>query len=117
MREGAPGRIQAGLQGGPFYAGFAGICDPALIESSRVPPRYPDLARQSGVQGKVLLQAVIRKDGTVGNINVLESTVVRLGFDEAAVDAVSRWRYKPGLQNGKPVDVSVTILVDFSPPH
>ena len=117
MPGGAPGRIPAGAQEEPFYSGFAGVCDPALIESSRVPPSYPELARQAGVQGKVLLQAVIRKDGAVGNISVLESTGAGLGFDEAAVNAVSQWRYKPGLQDGRAVDAHVTILVDFSPSH
>jgi protein TonB len=117
MSDGAPGRIPAGAQEEPLYAGFEGACNPVLIESSRVPPGYPELARQAGVQGKVLLQAVIREDGTVGDITVLESSAARLGFDEAAVKAVSRWRYKPGLQDGKPVDAHFTILVDFSPPH
>ena len=117
MPDGAPGLIPAGAQEEPLYGGFRAVCDPALIESSRVPPSYPELARQAGVQGKVLLRAVILKDGTVGNITVLESSGTGLGFDEAAVKAVSRWRYKPGLQDGRPVETRVTILVDFSPPH
>ena len=117
MPDGAPGLIPAGAQEEPLYDGFSAVCNPALIESSRVPPSYPELARQAGVQGKVLLGAVIRMDGTVGNVTVLESSGARLGFDEAAVKAVSRWRYKPGLQDGRPVDTQVTILVDFSPPH
>ena len=117
MPDGAPGPIPAGAQEEPLYDGFSAVCNPALIESSRVPPSYPELARQAGVQGKVLLRAVIRMDGTVGNITVLESSGTGLGFDEAAVKAVSRWRYKPGLQDGRPVETRVTILVDFSPPH
>ncbi len=115
--DGTREQVPAVVREEPLYAGFAGVTNPALIGSSRVPPRYPELARQAGVQGKVLLQAVIRKDGSVGNIAVLQSAGARLGFDEAAARAVSQWRYKPGLQNGKPVDVTVTILVDFSPPH
>jgi TonB family protein len=117
MPEGAQDRIPAGARENPYYAGFARVCDPALIESSRIPPSYPELARQAGVHGKVLLDAMIRKDGTVGNISVLDSTAARLGFEEAAVKAVSRWRYKPGLQDGRPVEAQITILVDFSPSH
>jgi len=115
--DGTPDLIPAGAQEEPLYDGFRAVCNPALIESSRVPPSYPELARQAGVQGKVLLRAVILKDGTVGNITVLESSGTGLGFDEAAVKAVSRWRYKPGLQDGRPVETRITILVDFSPPH
>jgi TonB family protein len=117
MPEDLPGRSPAEAQEATFYAGFAENCDPAMIESSRIPPSYPEIARQAGVQGKVLLEAVVRKDGSMGNISVLESTASGLGFDQAAVKAVSRWRYKPALQNGRPVDAHVIILVDFSPAH
>jgi len=49
----------------------------------------------------------------VGEIQVLRSPGSKFGFDEAAIAAVKQWRYKPGLQNGKPVDVYFTIVVDF----
>jgi TonB family protein len=49
----------------------------------------------------------------VGEITVLKNPGAKLGFDEAAIQAVKEWRYKPGLQNGKPVDVYFTIIVDF----
>ena len=79
----------------------------------QVKPDYPEIARKAKVQGQVILQAVVRKDGTVGDIQVLRSPGSKFGFDEAAIAAVRQWRYKPGLQNGKPVDVYFTIVVDF----
>jgi protein TonB len=66
------------------------------------------------VAGRVILQAIIRQDGSVGDIQVLSSPGKNFGFDEAAVEAVRQWRYKPGLQNGKPVDVYFTVVVEFT---
>jgi protein TonB len=97
----------------PLYAGFGGVTNPELIASSKIVPRYPELARRAKVQGQVILQAVVHKDGTVGEVTVLKTPGAKLGFDEAAMQAVKQWRYKPGLQNGKPVDVYFTIIVDF----
>ncbi|HXH28366.1 MAG TPA: energy transducer TonB, partial [Candidatus Polarisedimenticolia bacterium] len=97
----------------PLYAGIGGVTNPELITSTKVQPRYPEIARKAKVQGQVILQAVIRKDGTVGDVTVLKSPGSKFGFDEAAIAAVKQWRYKPGLQNGKPVDVYFTVVVDF----
>jgi periplasmic protein TonB len=98
---------------GPVRAGFGGVTYPVLIESTKVLPIYPELARKAKVTGNVILEAIIRKDGTVGGIKVLRSPGANLGFEEAAIDAVAQWRYKPGVQNGRPVDVYFTIVVDF----
>ena len=97
----------------PLYAGIGGVTNPELIPSSKVRPKYPEIARRAKIQGKVILQAIIRKDGSVSNITVLKSPGSKFGFDEQAIAAVRQWRYKPGLQNGKPVDVYFTVVVDF----
>jgi protein TonB len=97
----------------PLYAGIGGVTNPELIPSTKIQPKYPEIARKAKIQGKVILQAVIRKDGTVGELQVLQSPGSKFGFDEAAIAAVRQWRYKPGLQNGKPVDVYFTVLVEF----
>ncbi len=110
---GVPGGVPGGMLETPLYAGFGGVSNPEIIKSSQVQPRYPELARRAKVEGQVILQAVVHKDGTVGDITVLKSPGAKLGFDEAATEAVKQWRYKPGLQNGKPVDVYFTIIVDF----
>jgi TonB family protein len=111
--EGVEGGVEGGLLGDvPLYAGIGGVSNPKLIPASRVMPIYPESARKAGVNGQVTLQAVIHKDGTVGDVTVLKSPGAKFGFDEAAIAAVKQWKYKPGLQNGKPVDVYFTVVVD-----
>jgi len=97
----------------PLYAGIGGVTNPELILSTKKQPTYPESARKAKVSGQVILQVVVHKDGTVGDIQVLRSPGSNLGFDEAAIASVKQCRYKPGLQNGKPVDVYFTIVVDF----
>jgi len=111
---GVLGGVDGGMMDQPLYAGIGGVSNPEVIPSTRVQPTYPDLARKAKVAGQVVLQAVVRKDGTVGDITVLKSPGSKFGFDEAAIAAVKQWRYKPGLQNGKPVDVYFTVVVDFT---
>jgi protein TonB len=79
-----------------------------------VQPKYPEIARKAKVAGRVILQAIVRQDGSVGDIQVLSSPGKSFGFDESAVEALRQWRYKPGLQNGKPVDVYFTVVVEFT---
>ncbi|GAB4369076.1 MAG: hypothetical protein Kow0062_02710 [Acidobacteriota bacterium] len=101
-------------QTGPLMAGVGGVTMPELIPGTRVEPEYPELARRARIEGKVFLQAVIRKDGTVGDIKVLKEPPGNLGFAEKAIAAVSQWRYKPATQNGRPVDVYMTVTVNFT---
>jgi periplasmic protein TonB len=75
------------------------------------PPTYPDAARASHAEGQVLMQVVINKDGTVGHIHVLEGDPV---LRSAAAEAVSKWRYRPYVVNGQPVEVSTTVAVNFT---
>jgi TonB family protein len=111
------GGVLGGAEGGmgdqPLYAGIGGVTNPELIPSSQVEPHYPEKARKAMIQGKVVLQVVIHKDGSVGDIQVLQSPGSKFGFDESAIAAVRQWRYKPGQQNGRPVDVYFTVTVAF----
>ena len=93
--------------------GFNDVLEPVLIESSKVLPRYPELARRAGVPGRVILEAIIQADGTVSSVRILRETPPGLGFAESAADAVVRWRYRPGTQYGRPVAVSFTVTVEF----
>jgi len=61
----------------------------------------------------VILQIVVRKDGSVGDITVVRTPGEDLGFEQAAMAAVQRWKYKPAMKDGKPVDVYITVVVDF----
>ncbi len=74
-------------------------------------PVYPAIARAAGVQGVVMLQATVSKNGTIENLRVESGPVM---LRQAAVDAVKRWRYKPFLLNGEPVEVETTVNVVFS---
>jgi TonB family protein len=75
-------------------------------------PQYPDETGASRASGRVVMQAVINKDGTIGHLRVIEGDPA---LRNAALDAVSKWRYKPYTVNGQPVDVSTTVAVDFRP--
>ena len=99
---------------GPLLAGVNNVSNPVRIEASYVEPEYPELARVARVDGQVILQAIVRKDGSVGDASVIRINRPNLGFEEAAISAVQQWRYQAALQNGKPVEVYFTIVVDFS---
>jgi len=76
-----------------------------------VKPQYPPLARQARVQGTVVLQAVIGKDGTVQNLQVLSGHPM---LTRGAMDAVKQWRYEPCYLNGEPVEVDRQININFT---
>ncbi|HXV74769.1 MAG TPA: energy transducer TonB [Candidatus Polarisedimenticolaceae bacterium] len=98
---------------GPRIAGTGGVTMPALIPESKIAPQYPELARVARIEGRVILQAVICPDGSVSDLVVVRCSHPRLGFEEAAVDAVRQWRYTPATLDGRPVSVYFTVLVDF----
>jgi len=76
----------------------------------RVEPLYPALARQAGIQGQVLLQAIIGKDGTIENLRVIGGHPLLV---RPAVEAVQQWRYRPYTLNGEPVEVQTQVTVHF----
>ncbi|HEX3570589.1 MAG TPA: TonB family protein [Acidobacteriaceae bacterium] len=77
----------------------------------QVQPMYPPDARAAGIQGTVMLKAVISKDGSVGKLTVVSGPKELM---QSAIEAVSQWKYKPYLLNGQPVDVETTINVNYS---
>jgi periplasmic protein TonB len=76
-----------------------------------VQPVYPRFALQGGVQGTVILQAVIDEQGSVREVKVLRSIPL---LDDAAVQAVAQWKFTPTLLNGTPVPVVMTVTVGFA---
>jgi periplasmic protein TonB len=76
-----------------------------------VTPHYPEIAREARVQGTVVLQATISKTGVIENLRVLSGPPL---LQQAALDAVRSWRYKPYQLNGEPVDVETTVNVIFN---
>jgi len=85
------------------------IKEPRRITS--VAPVYPPIAQQAGVQGIVIIEAIIGTDGAVESARVLRPVPL---LDQAALDAVTQWRYTPTLLNGQPVKVVMTVTVSFN---
>ena len=79
---------------------------------TKVQPIYPASAKAAGVQGTVLLHAIVSKDGRPLALQVLNSQV-NPDLARAAVEAVIQWRYEPTLLNGEPVEIDTTIQVNF----
>lgn len=86
----------------------AGVAAGQLLTS--IQPAYPEIARDTHVQGTVVIDAVISKEGTVEHANVVSGPPL---LAEAALSAVSRARYKPYLLNGAPIAVKTTIRIIF----
>jgi periplasmic protein TonB len=77
----------------------------------KILPTYPPLARAARLQGQVVLQAVISKQGTIENLKVLAGHPILV---PAAIEAVRQWRYRPYILNNEPVEVETQITVNFS---
>ncbi|HYH06291.1 MAG TPA: TonB family protein [Thermoanaerobaculia bacterium] len=80
-------------------------------EVDRVMPRYPSSARRANIQGPVVVRGIVRRDGTIDNLEVIKDLPYGLG-DEAR-RAVSRWRFRPATYRGEPIDVYYTVTVNF----
>jgi TonB family protein len=80
---------------------------------SEVKPQYTPEALQAGIEGTVVMNAVVRTDGTPGDIKITQSLDTQYGLDNQAVVALSQWRFEPGLKDGKPVPVRLTIEMRF----
>ena len=101
-----PGFGDGAIPGGP------GVTTPVPI--LRVTPKYTVEAMQARVQGVAMVECVVLPDGTVGDARIIRSLDRRFGLDDEALIAAKRWRFKPGLLNGKPVAVLVTIELMFT---
>jgi TonB family protein len=102
--EGPPGT-------GIYAMGTPGIVDPQILVQTI--PSYTDEAIKAKVQGVVLLQAIIRRNGRVDSPVVLRG--LGYGLEEKAIrEIVSNWRFRPATLNGQPVDLQATIEVTFN---
>jgi protein TonB len=107
MGGGRGGGIGSGV--GPYVVGN-GVRPPTAIYQPL--PAYTEDARKARAEGVVLIQAVIRKDGTVDSFKVLRG--LGYGLDESAINTIAtKWRFRPGTLNGTPVDVLANIEVSF----
>ena len=130
MTGGVPGGVAGGSMGGVLggvIGGMGGAPPPpkpkltgplkvggnvqAARILNRVQPVYPALARQTRISGTVRLHAIISKDGSIQQLEVISGHPL---LQQNALDAVRQWRYQPTLLNGDPVEVDTTIDVIFS---
>jgi periplasmic protein TonB len=74
-------------------------------------PSYTEIARKARIQGVVIVQAIIDKEGNVTNVKVLKG--LPMGLEDAAVEAMKQWKFKPATLNGKPVTVYYNLTVNF----
>jgi protein TonB len=122
---GVPGGQMGGVIGGIISSTPAAIPKVATPQRVRVSagvtqglkiknvnPVYPQMAKIARVQGPVVLAAVIGKDGTIQNLHVISTASPLL--NQAAIDAVKEWRYRPYILNGEPVEVDTQITVNFT---
>lgn len=82
---------------------------PVIVSSP--PPLYPELARRARIEGKVVIESIIEKDGSVSHPSILQSQPK--GLDVAAINAVCDWRFKPATLKGEPVRVYYALTVNF----
>jgi periplasmic protein TonB len=125
---GVPGGVPGGSMGGVIggiigssQAAVPKVATPQRVRVSqgvstgllirKVTPNYPPLARQARIQGQVVLQAEISKEGTIQNLQLISGHPM---LAPAAIEAVKQWRYKPYLLNGEPVAVETQVMVNFS---
>lgn len=83
----------------------------APVVINRVEPLYPEEARKARITGIVIVEAIIDRNGVVKNVSVLKP--LPFGLDQAALDAVRQWTFRPGTLNGAPVDVIFNLTVNF----
>ena len=95
-----------------YEVGSNGVSIPSLVRE--VPPAYTADAIANRIQGTVLLAAVVLPNGTVGEVTVLRSLDTRFGLDAQAVLAAKQWLFNPGMKDGLPVAVRVTIEMSFT---
>ena len=132
MDEGVPGGVEGGVPGGVVGGVVGGLPDvpappppppqrgpirtggqietPELVH--RVEPFYPPVAVSAHLQGIVILEAIIDRDGTVAEVKVLRSAGALL--DREALLAVRQWRYKPLLLNGQRERFILTVTLSFN---
>jgi protein TonB len=100
-----------GTGGGVFNLG-SGVVPPRILE--KVYPRYTAEAMRAKVQGTVVVQAIVRPDGSVTDVEVTKSLDPTFGLDQEAVRAARQWRFYPGTRFGEPVSVRISIELAFT---
>lgn len=101
-----------GGTGGGAYRPGTGVSLPEVI--TEVKPQYTAEAMRAKVQGVVWLECIVMPDGSVGDVKITKSLDSTFGLDQEAIKAARRWRFKPGIRQGQPVPVIITIELTFT---
>jgi protein TonB len=102
---------EGGGTGGGVYNIGNGVSSPVAI--LKPDPQYTSDAMRAKIQGEVWLNAVVEPNGVLSRIVVSKSLDRTFGLDQAAIDAVKKWLFKPGMKDGKPVPVQVQLILEF----
>jgi periplasmic protein TonB len=86
----------------------------APVPTTKVRAEYTQEARDAGIEGRVVLEAVVQTDGTPTDIKVVRSLDSVHGLDEQAVKALTQWRFKPGTKDGEAVPVRLQFTFGFA---
>ena len=98
--------------GGGAYRPGSGITLPTVLREVR--PAYTADAMRAKVQGSVWLECIVMPDGSVGDVKVTRSLDPIFGLDQEAIRAAKQWRFRPGMRQGEPVPVIITIELTFT---
>jgi TonB family protein len=94
------------------YKGGDGVSLPSVVREAK--PSYTPEAMQQKIQGSVFMQVVVLETGDVGDVQISKSLDAEYGLDQEAIKAMKRWKFKPGMREGKPVAVEVTVEMTFT---
>ena len=94
-----------------IYKPGDGVSQPKLVKESK--PKYTSAAMQARIQGGIVLTAVVRENGTVGDVKVKRSLDKEHGLDDEAVRTLKTWVFTPGTKDGKPVAVEIDVEMTF----
>jgi len=117
---GVAGGVVGGTLGGQLGGVLGGTGDKpvrvggdvqAPVAINRIEPQYTELARKARIEGVVIIEAIIDRNGNVTDARVLKP--LPLGLDQSALEAVKRWKFRPGTLNGQPVPVIYNLTVIF----
>jgi protein TonB len=101
-----------GGSGGGAYRPGSGVSLPTLLRD--VKPAYTADAMRAKVQGSVWLECIVMPDGSVGEVKVTRSLDPIFGLDQEAIKAAKMWKFRPGMRQGEPVPVIITIELTFT---
>ena len=97
---------------GQVYEPGNGTTLPVVVTEAKAD--YTPAAMKARIEGTVVLQTIVRADGTVSDVRVVQSLDTEHGLDEQAVAAMKQWTFKPGQRDGKPVAVRIHCEMRFA---